>query len=215
MVSELRRQQFTEAGGWNPGDPSYGGWGMGGPIHTPPDAGHVDLSMTRYVMEALRHAGVGPDDPAMTRALVYLERSQNPDGGFHFSLVNPETNKAGEAEDGNGRFASYGTSTADGLLALRAAGLDENDPRVAAATRWLVEHHAADRAPGFDRAPFQSWSSGLRFYYAGAISAALPDLDIVLPHQNADGSFRNTNTMVKEDDPLIATAFAVRVLARG
>jgi len=42
----------------------------------------------------------------------------------------------------------------------------------------------------------------------------MPDLPVTLPAQNADGSFRNPNKMVKEDDPLIATAFAVHVLAR-
>jgi hypothetical protein len=56
------------------------------------------------------------------------------------------------------------------------------------------------------------WSEGLRFYYAAAITRAMPGLPVVLPPQHADGSFSNTNQLVKEDDPLLATAFAVRVL---
>ena len=54
----------------------------------------------------------------------------------------------------------------------------------------------------------------MRFYYAHAISRVLPDLPIELPPQAGDGSFRNPNNLVKEDDPLIATAFALYALAR-
>jgi hypothetical protein len=212
MVAQLRSQQFCEANGWTPADAPYGGWGMGGPIHRPPETGHVDLSMTRYVLEALQLSGVPPADAAMTRALVFLERSQNPDGGFYFSPVNPEINKAGKGSDG--RFASYGTSTADGVLALRTAGIPDDDPRIKKAIRWLRLYHRPDRAPGFDKEPDQPWGLGLRFYYAHAISRVLPGLRVELPPQAVDGSFRNTNILVKEDDPLIATAFALYVLAR-
>jgi hypothetical protein len=147
----------------------------------------------------------------MTRALVYLGRSQNSDGGFYFSPVNPEINKAGEA---GGGFAGYGTATADGVLALRAAGVPNEDPRVAKALNWLKDHHEADRAPGFDEGTAKPWGSGLRFYYAHAISRVLPNLRVELPPQYGDGSFRNSVNLVKEDDPLIATAFALYALPR-
>jgi hypothetical protein len=39
-------------------------------------------------------------------------------------------------------------------------------------------------------------------------------LPVELPRQAGDGGFRNPNNLVKEDDPLIATAFALSVLAR-
>jgi hypothetical protein len=116
MVAQLRAQQFSEANGWTREHTAYGGWGMGGAIRRPPDAGHVDLSMTRFVLEALRAAGVHGSDPAMARARVFLERSQNRDGGFFFSPVTPALNKAGQTAEG---FVSYGTATADGVLALR------------------------------------------------------------------------------------------------
>jgi hypothetical protein len=212
MVAQLRSQQFAEANGWKETDAPFGAWGMGGPILRPPDAGHVDLSMTRCVLEALRAAGVSSSDPAIQRALVYLKRSQNKDGGFFFSAVNPEINKAG---DDVGGFKSYGTATADGILALRAAGISDSDSRIANAVKWLRNRHQSDRAPGFDAGPREAWASGLRFYYAGVVARALPDLTISLPEQAEDGSFRNANKMVKEDDPLIATTFAVQVLLRG
>jgi hypothetical protein len=57
------------------------------------------------------------------------------------------------------------------------------------------------------------WSGGLRFYYASVVSRAAPLLPITLPEQVADGSFRNANPIVNEDDPFIATTFAVGVLS--
>jgi hypothetical protein len=209
MIAHLLNQQFTEAHGWKPNFAPYGAWGMGGPIHEPPDTGHVDLSMTRYVLEALRHAGVRSNDAAISKALVYLKRSQNPDGGFYFSAVNPDINKAGEV---NGNFLSYGTATADGLLALRAAGVPETDQRIVNAIAWLKKHHKPDRTPGFEGTAREEWGTGLRFYYASAVSKAGLGLPVTLPPQAADGSFANENKLVKEDDPLIATTFAIHVL---
>src|SRR5688572_31226685 len=213
MVAQLRVQQFSEANGWTPEHTAYGGWGMGGAIRRPPDAGHVDLSMTRFVLEALRASGVDGSDPAMTRARVFLERSQNHDGGCFFSPVTPAVNKAGSAEG----FVSYGTTTADGVLALRASGVPDSDDRVARGMAWLDRHHQSDRVPGFDEdeSPQASWSTGLRFYYAAAIARVRPQQRVRLPEQADDGSFRNVNGRVKEDDPLIATTFAIQRLTRG
>src|SRR4029453_739093 len=166
----------------------YGGWGMGGGIRRPPNPGHVDLSMTRFVLEALRASGVDGSDPAMTRARVFLERAQNPDGGFFFSPVTAALNKAGQSADA---FVSYGTTTADGVLALRASGVPDSDDRIARGSAWLDGNHQSDRVPGFVEAesPQASWGSGLRFYYAAAIARAQPQQRVRLPEQAEDGSF--------------------------
>ncbi len=228
LIAGLRAQQFTGQNGWHRDDPPYGAWGMGGQRRTPPDAGHVDLAMTRYVLEGLAAAGARPPDAALADALVYLDRCQNPDGGFFFSTVEADINKAGEApaqrheqavrgkagEEG-GKFRSYGSTTADGVLALRAAGVAADDPRIVRAKKWLRDHHRFDRVPGFEGTVRETWAEGLRFYYAGAISSAMPQLSVLLPPQRADGSWANSNNIVKEDDPLIATAFAVRAIASG
>ncbi len=214
MVAQLRAQQFSEVNGWTPEHPAYGGWGMGGAIRRPPEAGHVDLSMTRFVLEALRASGVAGSDPTMRRARVFLERSQNHDGGFFFSPVTPALNKAGQNAE---RFVSYGTPTADGVLALRASGVPESDDRIARGIAWLDKNHRSGRVPGFDEreSPQTSWSSGLLFYYAAAIARVRPQQRVWLPEQEEDGSFRNTNPRVKEDDPLIATTFAVQAITRA
>ena len=226
MVEYLRKQQFTEQNGWRREDPAYGAWGMGGIPRTPPNTGHVDLSMTRHVVEALRNAGVPTSDQAFACARIFVERCQNfdqerpidADGGFFFSTTEEETNKAGR--DG-ARFRSYGTTTADGILALIALGYPPADVHLRAAERWLTTHHRDMAVPGFVGEVYQRWPRGLAFYYASASAQALQALGLqpsgaiaesLRQMQRADGSWTNPENLVKEDDPLIATPFAIRAL---
>lgn len=226
MVSYLRAQQFTEENGWHSTDPVYGAWGMGGGRRTPPDTGHVDLSMTRYVLEALRAAGLPTSDHLFEHARVFVERCQNfdpkrpddADGGFFFSTTEFDTNKAGS--DGK-HFRSYGTTTADGILALLAIGRPLDDLRTAAAQRWLSVHHRDMNVPGFVGGAYERWPRGLAFYYSCASAQAFRALhlqaksgvvDALRRTQRPDGSWANVENLVKEDDPLIATAFAIRAL---
>jgi hypothetical protein len=81
-----------------------------------------------------------------------------------------------------------------------------------------MEHDRADGAPGFVGEAYQRWTTGLRFYYAAASAEARghagPELVANLEaSQRGDGSWRNRESLVKEDDPLIATGFAVRALS--
>lgn len=219
LVTYLRAQQFTEQNGWRPSDPVYGAWGMGGDRRTPPGTGHVDLSMTRYVIEALRTAGVPSSDPALVAARQFVERCQNPDGGFFFSTTEFDTNKAGH--DGQ-RFRSYGTTTADGILALLATGHPPSDRCVVTAQQWLTSHHQGMAVPGFEGEAYQRWPRGLAYYYSSAsvevfkalgLDAAGSVIESLARNQRADGSWANPENLVKEDDPLIATPFAIRALA--
>ncbi len=212
----LRTQQFTEAHGWQRNDAAYGGWGIGGQARAAPYPGHVDLSMTRHVLQALAAAGVPADDPVFSRARVFVERCRNPDGGFFFSTVVLDANKAGQ--DGS-RYRSYGTATADGILALQAIGTAAEDERLCSARQWLATHDRPDGAPGFIGPAYQRWTIGLRFYYAGvgAEAAGRCSRELaanLIAAQRRDGSWQNPETLGKEDDPLIATAFAVVALIK-
>jgi len=223
MLRFLRGQQFNEANGWKPEDLVYGAWGMGGEAHRPPQTGHVDLSMTRHVVEALVAAGVDRADPALRKAAAFVRRCHNfnpaettrLDGGFFFSTVVEEANKAG-ARDGG--YLSYGTATADGLRALLALGPRENAARIAAARLWLARNFEPDHVPGFDHHPDLRWRQGIFFYYAGAAAGVLsrPQLEQLvaelLQRQRPDGGWANDENLVKEDDPLIATSLALRAL---
>ena len=182
--------------------------------------------MTRHVLEALRAAGVSISDRGFECARVFVGRCQNfdpqqpgdADGGFFFSTTEFETNKAGH--DGE-RFRSYGTTTADGILALLAVGRPLTDERVVAASHWLTTHHRGMEVPGFIGEPYHRWPRGLAFYYAAVSAKAFHALHLPPPEgvhaslqqtMHADGSWANPENLVKEDDPLIATSFAVRAL---
>lgn len=220
MLACLRTQQFTERGGWDSAHGSYGAWGMGGAARIPPWPGHLDLSMTRYVLEGFAAAGSGPDDPAIHKAARFLRRCGNDDGGFLFSPVVADANKRGDA--------SYGTATADGLLALLASGCDAADPRVARARAWLESRHRVDLVPGFEDEPPDGWGVAMVHYYRAASARAFAALDVerlpvgrdwraemaaaLLSEQHPDGSFVNPNVLMKEDDPLIATTLALQAL---
>ena len=215
ITAWLRMQQFSEANGWAPADAPYGAWGMGGEPRKPPNAGHVDLSMTRHVLEALVESGVSSDDPALRRARVFVERCRNEgDGGFSFSTVVEEANKAGSRD---GRYLSYGTATADGLRALLA--LDAPCSAAAGARAWLSEHHRPNEVSGFDDHPDRRWRQGLFYYYAASASGLLPQAqrralaEELAARQRPDGSWSNPEPLVKEDDPLIATPLALLALA--
>ena len=226
MTGYLIGQQFSEQNGWSREHPAYGGWGMGGDVRTYPHAGHVDISMTRYVLQALAATGFPPDSPIFERARVFVERCQNYDperpdlldGSFFFSPVVVEKNKAGSEGE---RYRGYGTTTADGILCLRAIGAAPSEPRLQAALEWLKVHHRSDQAPGFEEQPHKRWAQGLRYYYAAASSEVFGGAgrlqgqslgQAMIELQRRDGSWANPEDIVKEDDPLIATPLAVRTL---
>ena len=154
-LHELRRRQLTEALGWQPDDPAFGGWGYsiepaskGKAVVAAAQQVDSDLSSTLFAIGALRIAGMAADDPAIRKALIFIERCQNAavsdqdgdprydDGGFFFSRTDPVRNKAGLAgtdRHGRLRYHSYGSATADGLRALLRCGLSADHPRVSAA----------------------------------------------------------------------------------
>lgn len=212
MAAALRRQQFSEAGGWGPDHPAYGAWGMGGPLRTPPHTGHLDLSMTRHALQAMA-ISKAPWDGA-SRAMKYLERCRNEDGGFLFSTVILDANKAGAG-------TSYGTATADGVLALLA--LQAPPEQVKPPLLWLSRHHRVDGVPGFDDRGAK-WRQGMLYYYLAASSQAFQQsgggpagwakemIHALTARQREDGSFKNESFLMKEDDPFLATGLALLAL---
>jgi hypothetical protein len=96
-----------------------------------------------------------------------------------------------------------------------------SDPRVQRAAGWLREHHISTGAPGFVDQPHARWTGGLRFYYAAASTEAFRRLGAqqdpnlvadLIKTQRPDGLWVNADSLVKEDDPLIATPFALQAM---
>lgn len=216
MSAWLAAQQCSEARGFSPGHPAYGAFGFGARGLPPGEPGHVDLCHTRFALQALAAAG-RLDEGVRSRAAIALRNLQCADGGFAFSPVVVEANKAGR--DRAGALRAYATATADGVLALRALGVHDDDPRLVAALGWLARHARADRIGGIDQRPAEPWHDALRFYHAMVLAEAWPPARAGLAamlrqRQAADGSLRSELvSAMKEDDPLLATALALRAFA--
>ncbi len=186
----------------------------------PPNAGHVDLSMTRRVALGLRAVGIPPDDPALVESCDFVARCQTQDGSFVYSPVELALNKGLRAPDGSPR--GYGSATTDGLLCLGAVAVLPSDA-LERGERWLREHHRLDRNPGLEGGPMEAFAEAMRGYYRAGAAHCFARRGpagwhhalamAIVAEQHEDGSFRGTNGLQKEDDPIIATAFAVQALA--
>jgi len=208
MVEYLKRTQLDEGEGWTPSDPEYGGWAFGGPSQPKPDAHRLDLSMTRFALEALAAARVPPEGDAWSKARRFLEGCQNKDGGFIFTPL-IDQNKAGDR-------ISYGSATADGLLSLRAAGGSKE--RIESAEQWIRSRFTAEHCPGFAADAPRPWAAGLLGYWLAA-SARLADATqrdwiktVLVTRQRSDGSWANPTDVMLENEPLLATTLAVLAL---
>ncbi len=226
----LKKLQWDEGEGIESGDTKYGGAGYGG-------SSRPDLSNTQFFLEALKQAGVKPDDPAMQKALVFVSRCQNlesehnttpfaakiDDGGFYYTVAAGGTSVAGKTEDGGLR--SYGSMTYAGLKSMIYAGLTKDDPRVKAAYDWARMHYTVKENPGLGE-------QGLYYYYQ-TYSKALAAMGIdsfedasgqkhdwrtdltteLLARQKPNGSWVNSADRFYEGDPNLVTAFVLMTLA--
>ncbi len=231
LVDYLVHAQLDEEEGCSPDQPDYGGWDLTGWMTGKRATTGTNISVTSFVLEALTPWRDETDVAAtLARAEAWLKRCQNlpGDGGFFFHpRRDHDGNKAGWTDEARNRPNSYGTATADGLRCLNALGVLRDDERFEAAVSWLKQHPELEIVPGFENnADGHSWSSGLRYYYyhsLGKVLGSLPDDEtlrmsteiarILESDQRDDGSWSNPAARMREDDPLIATSFAVVALA--
>ncbi|MCA9116137.1 MAG: terpene cyclase/mutase family protein [Planctomycetaceae bacterium] len=226
----LRGLQWDEGEGLESTDTAYGGAGYGS--HERPD-----MSNTQFLIEALKAAGAGADDPALQKALVFVSRSQNleseknstpfaakvNDGGFYYTPAAGGTSQAGTTD--NGGLRSYGSMTYAGLKSMIYAGLTPEDPRVKAALKWIRRNYSLSENPGLGQ-------QGLFYYYqtfAKTLSVmeqdALEDdkgtehdwrAEIVAQLsklQRPNGSWVNSAPRWYEGDPNLSTAYALLALS--
>ena len=184
----LRVAQTDEGEGVQQSSEDYGGIGYGG-------AGDINMSTTQWAVDAAREAGLPKDDQYYSKALVFLQRSQNrsesndqkhtlPDGTAVVpgndggGIYRPGDSKAGVEALADGRkvFRSYGTMTYALLKSYLLCELDAKDPRVTAALQWISKNWQLEWNPGmeFRDKPEQRYE-GLYYYYltvARALAAA-------------------------------------------
>ncbi len=223
---------MDESLGWAQSDLEYGGWSYALRPPAKPARRQTrgpwdwsNLSATRYALDALRSDGLAASDPICAKALVFVQRCQNDDGGFFFSCADEIHNKAGIAPGsppGHTRFNSYGSATVDGYAALRLCGLKTSDAPVAAAAAWLSAHADVDHNPGHFDSAHRDIRDATYFYYCDGLAWFCRDARqtgmahrlaaAVMARQRPDGSWSNPSTDAKEDDPLVATPLALAAL---
>jgi len=186
--------QNSEDRGYEHNDRDYGSIGYGGDERG-------DLSNLQMAVEALRETGLDADHEAFTKAIVFLQRTQNlkstndfkgkvkdesgavvdvvpgNDGG---SAYMPGNSPAGyiDLPDGSKIPRSYGSMTYALLKSYTLAGMKKDDPRIQAAVQWIRANWDLDINPGSDpslgdKAKYQ----GL-FYYYMVLAQALDVMEI-------------------------------------
>jgi squalene-hopene/tetraprenyl-beta-curcumene cyclase len=198
-----------------------------------------DLSNTQYFVDALIAAGVPKDDPAIQRALKFVSRCQNLPGETNDQpfakktsdddkgglVYNPILNDKNPAKTAEGGLRSSGVMTYAGLKTFLHAGVNKNDPRVRAALDWIARHYTLDENPGQGQA-------GLFYYYhtfgkamqalgedqfkdkGGKLHDWRKDLfEALKKRQKEDGSWSNDNNAFFENNPELATAYAILALS--
>jgi squalene-hopene/tetraprenyl-beta-curcumene cyclase len=215
-------------------DPNAGGWGYEAEGNRQPD-----MSNTTWALDALHEAkqqqGVEVDPEVLKRVQNFLNNCQNDpevnnqdyaavvaDGG---AIYRPGESKAGKIiSRGRVGWRSYGSMTYSMLKSYIHADLDKDDPAVKSALQWIRDNYTVEENPGLKNA-------GLYYYYvvfARAMSAAGIDTITdtygqehdwaeelgakLIALQNDDGSWINSNPRWYENNPVLATSYAVLAL---
>lgn len=226
----VKTAQWDEGEGLKPSDMAFGGAGYG-------SKSRPDLSNTSFFIDALRSTGVPENDPAIARALAFVNRCQNlespandtpfsglvNDGGFYYTPANGGESMAGK-EEATGGLRSYASMTYAGLKSMIYAGVEKSDYRVKAAQKFLARNYSVTSNPGMGAA-------GL-YYYLHTMSKALSLVgestfvsekgehdwkqDILRQlreTQKENGSWTNPEARWMEGDPNLVTGYVLLTLA--
>jgi hypothetical protein len=230
LIQYLLAAQVGAERGFEENSNEYGGWDLLGRDDARGISTGTNVSVMAFVLEALQPVEQPAANQARKLALAWLDRAQTAtgDGGFPFTAV-PDSlnNKARWCDEQHRMPRSYGSATCDGLRCRLACGQTVRDEPVKRALQWITEKKPVEYVPGFEHlAEENSWSQGLRFYYLQSLARVFPFLPVDIANQRAEqvaefiigsqrnnGSWVNESTRMREDDPLIATNFAILTLA--
>ena len=198
---------------------------------------YADLSNTSYALDAMRRtegaeefrpAGMKRADLDWDAAIAFIDRLQQKEGpDMGGAAYNDRTAQAGTSTNSTGRvqLRAYGSMSYAAVLSLCHCKLTKGDPRVRSALEYCSKYWTVDENPGMG-------NQGLYYYYdiiarsltaAGVGSIAREDGSSVdwrdelssklLSLQREDGSWVNDNNRFWENDPVLATSFAVLALS--
>ncbi|HBL44571.1 MAG TPA: hypothetical protein DDZ90_14385 [Planctomycetaceae bacterium] len=241
LSQELLRQQTiiqpdrvsagAVAGGWKPGSELFSQRSAVSP---------ANVSVTYHALEALSGARRLPLQNR-NAALDYLQHIQIPTGaagagGFVFTLMpDHPLNKAGSKRNQAGQQygVPYLSATCDGISAMLACDVTSDDQRIQSALAALphLSHSRLAEITLNTEGSYQKLDA-LYFYEAAATARVwqqmrnreVPNqflnsrrhqiLQTLIETQHADGHWENPLPWMMEDDPLIATTFALQALHR-
>ena len=198
---------------------------------------YADLSNTSYAMDAMRRTervedlrpkGQARADLNWDKALSFVTRLQEKEGErAGGAAYNARTPQGGTETNASGRvqLRAYGSMSYAAVLSMCHAKLTRSDPRVKSALDYCTKFWTVDENPGMG-------SQGL-YYYFDILSRALSVAGIdelvqpdgrrvawkkelaakILSLQKEDGSWENENNRFWENDPVLATSFAILSLA--
>jgi squalene-hopene/tetraprenyl-beta-curcumene cyclase len=231
----LKKLQWDEEEGKNPSDNFYGGAGYD-------SKSRPDLSNTQMFLDALKEAGVGPDDPALKKALIFVSRCQNlkgehndqpwadkiNDGSFIYSAAGEGSSKVEGSSPETGLFG-YGSMTYAGIKSMIYCGVSKDDLRVKKAYEWIQKHYTVDANPGMPKA----FAHRGLYYYYHTMAKCLDALGIdevvdaqgkkhdwraditeaLAQRQRPDGSWVNDKDQWMEGDPNLVTGYGLLALS--
>ncbi|MFM7055709.1 MAG: prenyltransferase/squalene oxidase repeat-containing protein [Planctomycetota bacterium] len=225
----LRGLQWDAGEGIETSDDTFGGAGYD-------SKQRPDMSNTQFLIEALRSAGAGPDDPALQKALVFVSRAQNlesphnslpwagkiNDGGFIYTPAKGGESKAPLAA--NGGHSSYGSMTYAGLKSMVYAGVKADDPRALAAVKWIRSHYTLSENPGMGQQGlyyyFQTFAKTMSLVGGDTFQDAAGQqhnwrrelTEKLASLQKPNGSWMNEADRWYEGDPNLVTAYCLIAL---
>ena len=177
------------------------------------------LTLSRYFLQGVQRT---PEDPRLYEGC--LSRKALPyDGGFISSTVTLSINKCEPIliEGAGYHYPSYATATCDGLLAFHALGMTDTQA-YADARQWLTSHQDMSTIDGLSKDDPEQWHEVMHYYHWAVRAEAMTATGIegrwskklkrlLIDEQQWGGYYVNPLGGVnKENDPLMATIFAVQ-----
>ena len=235
-VDFLKKLQWDEDDGKDFASDFFGGAGYD-------SKSRPDLSNTQTFLDAMKAAGIGPDDPAMKKALIFVNRCQNikgetndrpwakliNDGSFIYSAATGGVTKVVDAPRDDGSLPGYASMTYAGVKSMIYCGVTKDDPRIKKAYEWIQNNYSVDKNSGMPDVRAQ-W--GLYYYY-NTMAKSLDALGIdhvvdnkgvkhdwrkditeaLAKRQRPDGSFVNDAANWMEADQNLVTGYALMALS--
>ena len=242
LIKYLVDSQCAEGRGFKPKNPNYGGWDVIGPDVMPGKTSGTNVSVTRFVLEAL--VCWLPDEKlseetkdlsssSQEKARAWLLRLHQKSGGRGFVFTAQPGSALNKSKTKKGEPKAYSTATCDAWSSVSLFSEEQwGNDGFQGLEAWLETNVKASTIFGFDDDDQSGWPAALHFYHLQGLARAAKPFELesaeddewtmqtckdisalLLDAQKDDGSFENDSSLMRENDPLIASSFAIIALS--